>query len=134
MCARVRHRWRVARGVWRRYACSILYKLKLPLVLALNKTDVTPCDYALRWMSDLDSFSEALQAERSYMGSLAQSMALMLEEFYASLRAVGVSALSGDGIDDFFAAIDAAALEYDETCACPTPSPHGHTNPQNLPT
>ena len=31
------------------------------------------------------------------MGSLAQSMALMLEEFYRSLTAVGVSALTGEG-------------------------------------
>ena len=43
------------------------------------------------------------------MGSLAQSMALMLEEFYNNLKAVGVSALTGDGIDDFFKAVDAAA-------------------------
>ena len=49
------------------------------------------------------------------MGSLAQSMALMLEEFYASLTAVGVSALTGDGIDDLFHAFDRAADEYHET-------------------
>ena len=52
------------------YACSILYKLKLPLVLAFNKIDAAPCDFAREWMADLDAFSEALQQERSYMGSL----------------------------------------------------------------
>ena len=45
------------------------------------------------------------------MGTLAQSMALMLEEFYKTLTAVGVSALTGDGIDGFFVAVDAAAAE-----------------------
>ena len=95
------------------YACSILYKMKLPLVLAFNKIDLAPCDFAQHWMDDLDSFTEALQKERSYMGSLAQSMALMLEEFYASLTAVGVSALSGEGMEPFFAAVDKARTEYE---------------------
>ena len=95
------------------YACSILYKLKLPLILAFNKTDTASAETPLGWMSDLDSFQEALQSERSYMGSLAQSMALMLEEFYTKLTAVSVSALTGDGMDEFFAALDGAAAEYD---------------------
>ena len=38
---------------------------------------------------------QALQQERTYMGTLATSMALMLEEFYRSLHAVGVSAVTG---------------------------------------
>ena len=99
------------------YACSILYKLKLPLVLAFNKTDAQSHDFAIDWMTDLDAFQEALQEERSYMGSLAQSMALMLEEFYKSLTAVGVSALTGDGVEDFFKAVDKAAAEYETTYA-----------------
>lgn len=99
------------------YACSILYKLKLPMVLALNKVDAAPCDFAKEWMADLDTFSEALQKERSYMGSLATSMALMLEEFYSGLHAVGVSALSGEGMPEFFEAIDKAAAEYHTTYA-----------------
>ena len=43
------------------YACSILYKLKLPLVLAFNKTDAQSHDFAIDWMTDLDAFQEALQ-------------------------------------------------------------------------
>jgi len=42
--------------------------MKLPLILAFNKTDVTPCDFAHKWMSDLDAFTEALQQEKSYVG------------------------------------------------------------------
>jgi GTPase SAR1 family protein len=99
------------------YACSILYKLKLPLVLAFNKVDAASCDYAKQWMSDLDSFSAALQQERSYMGSLATSMALMLEEFYSGLHSVGVSALTGEGMPEFFDAVGKAAEEYKTTYA-----------------
>ena len=80
------------------YACSILYKTKLPLLLVFNKIDVTRHEFATGWMQDLDTFQEALQQERSYMGTLATSMALMLEEFYNSLTTVGVSARTGEGL------------------------------------
>ena len=38
------------------YACSILYKTRLPFVLCFNKSDVTPHDFAIEWMSDYDAF------------------------------------------------------------------------------
>jgi GTPase SAR1 family protein len=96
------------------YACSILYKSKLPMVVAFNKTDVVPADYAMEWMRDSEAFQEALLAEQteSYMSSLTHSMALVLDEFYATLKAVGVSAVTGEGCDELFEAIDAAAEEY----------------------
>lgn len=99
------------------YACSILYKTKLPLLLVFNKIDVKSCDFAMRWMQDLDSFQEALQEERSYMGTLATSLALMLEEFYANLSLVGVSALTGDGMQELFKAIDTCGVEFETTYA-----------------
>jgi len=99
------------------YACSILYKTKLPLLLVFNKIDVQPHQFAIDWMSDLTAFQAALQEEKSYMGTLATSMALMLEEFYNSLTAVGVSALSGEGMEEFFQAVDRAAAEFEVTYA-----------------
>ena len=38
----------------RLYACSILYKYKLPFILAMNKIDVVNHKYALDWMSDFE--------------------------------------------------------------------------------
>ena len=94
------------------YALSILYKAKLPMLLAFNKTDVTPHQFAVEWMGDFEAFHEALESDGSYQASLSRSMCLVLEEFYSGLKHVGVSAVTGEGLDGFFAAVDAAAEEY----------------------
>ncbi|CAN6719900.1 unnamed protein product [Malus baccata var. baccata] len=97
------------------YACSILYKTRLPLVLAFNKIDVAQHQFALEWMEDFETFQAAVSADSSYSSNLAQSLSLVLDEFYKNLRSVGVSAVSGAGMKDFFNAIEASADEYMET-------------------
>lgn len=78
-------------------------------------------------MTDYDAFQEALARDEEgnafgsvegqgsgsgYMGSLLNSMSSMLEEFYAHLSVVGVSSMTGQGIDDFFAAVQEKADEF----------------------
>ncbi|KAG2175873.1 hypothetical protein INT44_000351 [Umbelopsis vinacea] len=95
------------------YACSILYKTKLPFILVFNKTDVVSHSFAVDWMTDFESFQQALQQDATYMSSLMNSMSLVLDEFYSHLKVVGVSAVTGEGIDDFFEAVKAATKEYE---------------------
>ena len=94
------------------YACSIMYKTQLPLVLAFNKADVASADAPLGWMRDFEAFQDAMDARadgQSYLGSLNRSLALALDEFYRGLAALAVSAATGDGVPELFAALDAAA-------------------------
>ncbi|EQL03392.1 putative protein family, ATP binding protein [Ophiocordyceps sinensis CO18] len=110
------------------YACSILYKTKLPMILVFNKTDVKDASFAKEWMTDFEAFQEALQRDESSdalggveggghggsggMGSLLHSMSLMLEEFYSHLSMVAVSSRLGTGVDDFFAAVEEKRQEF----------------------
>jgi GTPase SAR1 family protein len=110
------------------YACSILYKTKLPMILVFNKTDVKDASFAKEWMTDFEAFQEALRRDENsdtfggqegfgsggsgYMGSLLNSMSLVLEEFYSHLSMVGVSSRMGTGIDEFFEAVEEKRKEF----------------------
>ena len=98
------------------YACSIMYKTRLPFILVFNKTDVQSSDFALEWMKDFEAFQAALAGgnatepsdvgahpsvaaatraaqrgeDQGYINSLMNSMALVLDEFYNNLRVSGV--------------------------------------------
>lgn len=68
------------------YACSILYKFKLPFIIVFNKVDVLSHHFAIDWMKDFEAFQDALANDTNYMSNLVRSMSLVLEEFYSSLR------------------------------------------------
>lgn len=103
------------------------------MILVFNKTDVHDAEFAKEWMTDFETFQAALRAEEDgssgvsgleagglggqaggtgYMGSLLHSMSLVLEEFYKHLKVVGVSSMTGAGVDDFFAAVQDKKEEF----------------------
>ena len=79
----------------------------------MNKCDVADHKFAIDWMKDWEKFHESLEKETSYMANLTRSMSLVLDTFYENLSAVGVSAVTGTGMNDLFDAIRKAADEYE---------------------
>jgi GPN-loop GTPase len=94
-------------------ACSILYKSKLPMLLVFNKIDAEKHSFAMEWMSDFDAYSAALDKDASYASTLSRSLSLVLEEFYQNLTVCGVSALTGEGMEDFFKGVAKCSVEYE---------------------
>jgi len=99
------------------YACSMMYRTRLPLVVVFNKIDVVPHEFLLEWMKDYDVFQEALDEmldeSQGFYGSLTRSLSLVLDEFYRQLHSCGVSAATGDGMADFWRTVDMAAKDFE---------------------
>jgi GTPase Era involved in 16S rRNA processing len=101
------------------YACSMYYRTRLPLIVVFNKTDVMSGDVCMEWMNDYGAFQDALDDfiagdGAGYYASLTRSLSLVLEEFYSILHKVGVSAATGEGVDQFWSVVEKAAEEFDD--------------------
>ncbi len=73
----------------------------------------------MEWMTDYEKFQEALDdfisADGSgYYSSLTRSLSLVLDEFYQTLHRVAVSAVTGDGIEEFWEVVQKAAKDFEE--------------------
>ncbi|XP_055389308.1 GPN-loop GTPase 1 [Condylostylus longicornis] len=95
------------------YACSILYKARLPFIIVLNKIDIEDCSFAIEWMKDFEVFHEALEKEQTFVSNLARTMSLTLDEFYRDLKSCGLSSKTGIGFDKLFELITECSKEYE---------------------
>lgn len=83
------------------YACSILYRMKLPFFLVFNKADVVKPDEIRQWMTDFEAYRAALNRSQSnFMNDLTHSLSLVLDTFYENLSHVAVSSKTGEGFDE----------------------------------
>lgn len=95
-------------------ACSILYRTRLPLLLAFNKADVGGADAAASWVEDWERLDEALAKEKAYSASLARSLSLVLDEFTHALPHVAVSAATGQGMHELVEKLEECRRRYYE--------------------
>ena len=102
------------------YSCSMMYRSRVPMVVAFNKTDLVDCTAIKSWMDDYEAFQVALDEAESrggagggcYYDSLNRSMALCLDNYYKTLPSCGVSSATGDGVDEFFKLVADGRKEY----------------------
>ena len=76
---------------------SIVYKTKLPVVLAFNKIDITSCKFAQLWLTEVQALQRELEHASTYAADLTLSLAHTISEFYAKIDCVGISATSSEG-------------------------------------
>ncbi|ABW98120.1 ATP/GTPbp (nucleomorph) [Hemiselmis andersenii] len=79
------------------YSCSILYKTRLPILLILNKADITSVDFLKEWLNNNDAFDNSLSNEKFFAGSFARSLAFSIDIFHKKIPFLTISALSGIG-------------------------------------
>jgi len=94
------------------FCCSILFKMRLPMIVVFNKTDVSDPEAVKNWLSDYESYQNDLKKNETYLSSLSRSMSLVLDEFYKDINAVYLSSKTGDGFPDLFKAVEKAREEY----------------------
>lgn len=95
-------------------AASILYRTRLPLLLAFNKADVGGAEAVASWVEDWEKLDEALSKEKAYSASLARSLSLVLDEFTNALPHVCVSAATGQGMGELVQKLEECRERYYE--------------------
>ncbi|SCN58817.1 XPA binding protein 1, putative [Plasmodium chabaudi adami] len=94
------------------YACSILYKTRLPFLACFNKIDIIRHDKCIEWMKNYDTFNEDVLNDETYMASFSRSCALMINEFYEGIKTVGISSKTIEGFNDIIKHLESLKEEF----------------------
>ena len=96
------------------YALSIMYKMKLPLLIAFNKSDLAKDSKVIEWMNDYESLQAELKKKDDYMSTFSSSLSLLLNEFYKTIKFVKVSSKTGEGFDELIKMCDDIKSKYQD--------------------
>ena len=96
------------------YALSIMYKMKLPLILVFNKLDLVKENKVIEWLQDFQSLQDALKKKDDYISTFSSSLSLLLAEFYKTIKYVSVSSKTGDGFDELLSKCEEIRKKYEE--------------------
>ena len=96
------------------YALSIMYKMKLPLLIAFNKSDIAKDTKVIEWMDDYESLQKVLKTKDDYMSTFSSSLSLLLAEFYKTIKYVKVSSKTGEGFDELIKKCEEIKIKYKE--------------------
>ena len=96
------------------YALSIMYKMKLPLLIAFNKVDVTKDNKVIEWIQDFQSLQDALRKKDDYISTFSSSLSLLLAEFYKTIKYVSVSSKTGEGFDELISKCEEIRKKYQD--------------------
>lgn len=102
------------------YACSIMYRLGLPIIVVFNKADLVPKEQSpVLWMRDHDLLSEEFRAlldsapdSASYSEVFYDGVSTVLEEFYSLIESCSVSSHTGSGFDELVHSIERASIQF----------------------
>jgi len=96
------------------YALSIMYKMKLPLLIAFNKSDLVKDSKVIEWMNDYESLQTELKKKDDYMSTFSSSLSLLLNEFYKTIKFVKVSSKTGEGFDELIKMCEDIKSKYQD--------------------
>ena len=96
------------------YALSIMYKMKLPLLIAFNKADSAKASKVTEWMDDHESLQNELKKKDDYMSTFSSSLSLLLNEFYKTIKFVKVSSKTGEGFDELIKMCEDIKSKYQD--------------------
>ena len=97
------------------FCCSILFRLKLPLLILFNKLDLNQEKVQEDWMKDYDKFIQSLKEYDSlYLTSFSRSLSLALDDFYQKLAFRFVSCLTMEGMSGLGGTLEQLKEEYFE--------------------
>ena len=96
------------------YALSIMYKMKLPMLLVFNKIDIVKENNVTKWMEDYETLQSALNKKDDYISSFSSSLSLLLAEFYKTIKYVSVSSKTGDGFKELLDKCEEIKQKYEE--------------------